>query len=178
MRVTCHRVRAVTRRHSRGMAATQAKRFTSSVAGIGFSFSVRHFTCLQRWLSSTLYHYPLGNTCRARVLCNFHYKWKRSEMDLVTRIYCEVAAFEREHALSCKKKECEVPVQTRERKAMCSLYCIYVPHILRWSTYWATSLYNVSIKGFKFSLRHYILIEIEKWLPSTLKKEFSNKYQM
>lgn len=34
MRVTCHRVRAVTRRHSRGMAATQAKRFTSSVAGV------------------------------------------------------------------------------------------------------------------------------------------------
>lgn len=100
----------------------------------------RRFARLQRRLSSsTLYHYP-GNTCRARVLCNFHYKRKRSEMDrLATRIYCGVAAFEREHALGCEKKEYGVPVglyKQRKRRAQSDMLAAsHICRILRWSTY-------------------------------------------
>ncbi|KYM83870.1 hypothetical protein ALC53_05730 [Atta colombica] len=90
MRVTCHRARAVTRRHPRGMAATQAKRFTLSVAGVA---SAPHFPPDVSPISSDG-QVPYG-----------------LEMDrLATRIYCGVAAFEREHALNCEKKEYKVPV--------------------------------------------------------------------
>ncbi|KYM99899.1 hypothetical protein ALC62_09520 [Cyphomyrmex costatus] len=72
------------------MAATQAKRFTSSVAGVA---SAAHFPPDVS---------PASNAGQVPYAL---------EMDrLATRIYCGVAAFEREHALSCEKKECKVPV--------------------------------------------------------------------
>ncbi|KYQ60088.1 hypothetical protein ALC60_00912 [Trachymyrmex zeteki] len=99
MRVTCHRARAVTRRHPRGIAATQAKRFTSSVAGVA---SAPHFPPDVSPASSNG-QVPYG-----------------LEMDrLATRIYCGVAAFEREHALNCEKKECKVPVDSAVRHSIC-----------------------------------------------------------
>lgn len=90
-----------------GIAVTQAKRFTWSVAGatIGSSFSIRRFAW--RHVASSVDQVPYALLLsRQHMPRNFHYKRKWREMDrLATRIYCKVAAFEREHALGHEKKE-------------------------------------------------------------------------
>jgi len=58
---------------------------------------------------------------------------------LATRIYCGVAAFEREHALNCEKKEYKVPVglyKQRKRRAQSDMLATsHICRILRRSTY-------------------------------------------
>jgi len=95
-------------------AATQAKRFTrTELSRIGSSFSA---SPRPRARPLAIVEPPVltlsagGNARRARCVsrCNFHYKRKRHarEMDRpATRIYCGVAAFEREHALGHGKRK-------------------------------------------------------------------------
>ncbi|EGI68748.1 hypothetical protein G5I_02527 [Acromyrmex echinatior] len=96
------------------MAATQAKRFTSSVASVA---SAPHFPPdVSPTSSDGQVPYGLPYTIQvihaAHAFCEiFIINGNEREMDrLATRIYCGVAAFEREHALNCEKKECKVPV--------------------------------------------------------------------
>lgn len=133
--------RAVTRRHSarKGCHSSKAIYFVGGwcvASGPHFLSGVSSARSVGQVPYALPLIPPLDNTRRARVLCNFHYKRKRSEMDrLATRIYCGVAAFEREHALGCEEKECGIPVglyKQRKRRAQSDM--LATSHIRRVSS--------------------------------------------
>lgn len=81
-------------------------------------------------------------------------------MDLVTRIYCGVAAFEREHALGCKKKKCEMPVGTNKGNAERDMLAVLHTCTASFDgRHIELLLCTMSIKRLKFSLHGHCEIE-------------------